>query len=528
MYKIPVDLSEDGLKAQLEPWMKQLGIVDFICEKPKRKCYGNATFLHRRDGERFLQAHGECISTSYGHIYKRSNLRLMGTDIFCKLSNKQPQEFTLKTLEHAAQERWNPQYTVEEDSLPVSFSLLGFSCGFYTFVEDQLGFVPEVGSKDGGTMKFTKRNAVVNLSSNRSIRIPLNTIVELVWFSDGSLTLTLSTVPFFFEVDSTDPNNVSSPMTNLTLENTNAHKSQESTRTRICALGKKHAELVGQCLVYQFNVSTHALGRKIEELKQCEIAITQYNVTPPHVLFTTTDFRIQMRSLKAGFASYTTDRSVPFGLLFQLQALAYNAYLLPSTILELAKQLQRESSMRRKNGQSPVSVDAMRKLFDTVDYPSPYADPAEFEVSSLLQAIKQTDEEVKQGLFHGGNVFTPNQNVTRICRATVTPSRITLHGPEMEPNNRILRKFPNHHEYFIRVQFCDENGQNLQFNPRVNNAAVFTRYKEVLERGIEIAGRVYTFLGFSHSSLRAHAVWVSIPLLIYHIYHICLTLTILL
>ena len=275
MYKIPVDLSEDGLKAQLEPWMKQLGIVDFICEKPKRKCYGNATFLHRRDGERFLQAHGECISTSYGHIYKRSNLRLMGTDIFCKLSKKQPQEFTLKTLEHAAQERWNPQYTVEEDSLPVSFSLLGFSCGFYTFVEDQLGFVPEVGSKDGGTMKFTKRNAVVNLSSNRSIRIPLNTIVELVWFSDGSLTLTLSTVPFFFEVDSTDPNNVSSPMTNLTLENTNARKSQESTRTRICALGKKHAELVGQCLVYQFNVSTHALGRKIEELKQCEIAITQ-------------------------------------------------------------------------------------------------------------------------------------------------------------------------------------------------------------------------------------------------------------
>lgn len=526
MRDIPVDLSEDGLKIQLEPWMKQLGIVDFLCEKPKRKRIGNATFLHRRDGERFLQAHGQCINTSYGRTYTKSNLKLMGTDIFCTLSRNQPQEFTLKTLEHAAQERWNPQYTIEEDSLPVSFSLLGFSCGFYTFVEDQLGFVPEIGSNEGGTMKFTKRNVVVNLNSNRLIRIPLNTIVELVWFSDGSLTLTLSTVPLFFEVNSMDPSNISSLMTNLTLEgNANAKKPQESTRTRIGALRKNHAELVGQCLVYQFNVSTHALGRKIEELKQCEIAITQYNVTPPRVPFRAADFRDQMRSLKAGLANYTTDRLVPFGLLFQLQALAYNAYLLPSTVLELAKQLQRESTLRRKNGQSPVSVDAMRKLFDTIDYPSPYADPAEFEVSSLLQAIKQNDEEVKQGLFHGGSIFTPNQNVTRICRATVTPSRITLHGPEMEPNNRILRKFPNHHEYFIRVQFCDENGQDLQFSPRVNNAAVFTRYKEILKRGIEIAGRIYTFLGFSHSSLRAHAVWVRIPLLIYHR---CFKLTILL
>ena len=472
------------------------------------------TFLSRRDGERFLEIHGqrsaETPFRSYAPAPAKSNLKLAGTDVFCTLSKRQPQEFTIKTLSHAMQERANPQYTVEEDSSAVLFFLSGFSCGYYTFVSEQLGYVPEIEWGNRGTVKFTKRNVVVNLDNDQLIRIPLNSIVELVWFSDGLLTLTLSTVPLFFEATN-GIDFVLSVMSSLALDqgNMRSNRSRESTRTRIRSLGKGHAEVVGQCLVYQFNVSTSALGHKIEELKQREIVVTQYDVTIPRALLpNTAGFTHQMGSLKVELAKYTMDRSVPFELLFHIQALAYNAYLLPSTALELARQLRREITVRRSKGLSPVSADATKKLFDTIDWPSPYGDPAEFEASYLLQAVKQNEEEVKKGLFHGDRVFIPSQNVARICRVTVTPSRITLHGPEMEPNNRILRKFPNHHEYFIRVQFCDENGQDLHFSPQVNNAKVFARYKDVLKRGIEIAGRTYTFLGFSHSSLRAYSVWV--------------------
>ena len=37
------------------------------------------------------------------------------------------------------------------------------------------------------------------------------------------------------------------------------------------------------------------------------------------------------------------------------------------------------------------------------------------------------------------------------------------------------------------------------------------RFESVLQTGISIAGRQYEFLGFSHSSLRAHAVWFMAP-----------------
>ncbi|KAI8166518.1 RNA-dependent RNA polymerase 1 [Colletotrichum sp. SAR 10_70] len=98
-----------------------------------------------------------------------------------------------------------------------------------------------------------------------------------------------------------------------------------------------------------------------------------------------------------------------------------------------------------------------------------------------------------------------------VFKAMVTPTRVTLHGPEMEPLNRILRKHRNHTDYFMRVQFCDEDGTDLWFNPRVNYEDVFERYKNVLNKGIQVAGRIYQFLGFSHSSLRSHAAWFMAP-----------------
>jgi hypothetical protein len=209
-------------------------------------------------------------------------------------------------------------------------------------------------------------------------------------------------------------------------------------------------------------------------------------------------------------ADYTKNNSLPFGVLFQLQALAYNAYLHPATVMSLTKELRhifRDDKTARKR---PISVDAMKKLFDTIDWPLPHGIPEYFEVSSLVAALKQNEQEIQEGLAQRDGLFGPTQNLARINRVMVTPTRITLHGPEMEPKNRILRKFPNHHDHFIRVQFCDENGQDLYFNPRVSYDDIYARFKNVLKHGIQIAGRTYTFLGFSHSSLRSHSVWVSL------------------
>ncbi|KAJ5693424.1 hypothetical protein N7462_002847 [Penicillium macrosclerotiorum] len=515
---IPIDLNEDGLKVQLEPFMKRLQIVDFICEKPRKKGHGNVTFLNRRDGERFLDRHGTrktrslLPSPAHPPVY---NLRFMGTDILCELSRRpQPQAFTLRALEHAAQERTNPLYTTEEDTSAIVFRLASFNCGYYAFHTKHLAYVPQIWWNQCGIVKCTKRNFVVKLENSYLIRIPLSTIVELVWESSGLLTLTLSTVPLFFMgsyLPMSDADPILSGLRGLVLKS-GIYPPQEVQHNRLCALGEKHAELVGQCLIYQFKVSTEELLTKINKLKKREIAITRYSVSvPSSPAFNPMPFVRQLKAFKAQIEAYTAGRLVPFEILFQLQALVDNAYILPSVALDLARMLRKETEARKAGGKLPVSVDAMRKLFYTIDWPSPHGIPTDFDANSIFNSIKQNEKELKHEHSCVTGISNSRQKLTRICRVTVTPSRITLHGPEMEPNNRILRKFPNHHEYFIRVQFCDENGQDIFFSPQVNNRHVFARFKKILKGGIEIAGRTYTFLGFSHSSLRAHSVWFSAP-----------------
>jgi hypothetical protein len=130
----------------------------------------------------------------------------------------------------------------------------------------------------------------------------------------------------------------------------------------------------------------------------------------------------------------------------------------------------------------------------------------------LINQLKKNEEQCKrESLVAYQEAKTP-ENVAIIHRVKITPAAIHLYGPEAESNNRVLRKYSNHHEYFIRVQFCDEDGQPVRFNPRVSNEKILCgRFKDILEKGINIAGREYSFLGFSHSSLRAQSCWFMAP-----------------
>ncbi|PWY94616.1 rna-dependent rna polymerase [Aspergillus sclerotioniger CBS 115572] len=512
MHNVPRQLTDEGLKRQLEPLLKQLGIVDFFCDKPKKKNFGFLTFRHREDGVRFLLFHGQeeipgTLNTR-GKPRFKSKLQIMGTDVFCAPSKNPPNKFALQSLQHAADQRANDTLHKYEKDDRVSFRVLGFSCGYYKFVGDELGYIPEVQWSDTGIMKFKRRFIMVKLKTNYNIRIPLNTVIELIWSRDGSLTLTLSTVPYFF-IEEGSMETIVMQMLELDVRGLNRYL-PTSSRSRMCSLGEAHTGAVGQCLVYQFRVPPIHLMTAIQDLKEWEMSIVQYDIIVPHLTIME-PFETQMKTLKSELAIYTRQSSLPFGILFQLQALAYNAYLLPHTVSSLAKELIRAYKEDISAGRRPISVLAMKKLLDMIDWPSPHSNPTDFEPTSLLAMLKQNNKEIIQDLAVSGESLGPTDNLTPIHKVMVTPTRVTLHGPELEPWNRILRRFPNHHDYFIRVQFCDEDGQDLYFNSQVSYDDVFSRFKAVLTRGIQIAGRTYSFLGWSHSSLRSHAVWFSSP-----------------
>ncbi|KAK4640048.1 hypothetical protein QC761_0087900 [Podospora bellae-mahoneyi] len=128
-----------------------------------------------------------------------------------------------------------------------------------------------------------------------------------------------------------------------------------------------------------------------------------------------------------------------------------------------------------------------------------------------MKSLDVAERQIHEAQLIRAELFNDNENSTRIFRVLISPRRITLHGPELETKNRILRKFDGKADFFFRVQLCDENGQDLLFNPTISLDTVYSRFKSILRKGIAVAGRQYKFLGFSHSSLRAHSLWFSAP-----------------
>lgn len=546
---IPEFLSRDDLHNHLEPIMAGLGIpsTNFICEKSRRQKWANITFSLRSHGEAFLRKHGERMVPStkassrasgsgsvHGssvngsaknlvstHTRRRPFLQLMGHDVFCSPSKSRnttagpgtPNPITMRALQHAAEEKLHPTRRIETDGSPEVFALRSLSCGLTIFEGDHLVFSPGVEYRNiTGVAKFSKRFLLITLQqgeldTKKIIRIPLDTVVSLIYSSQNLLTLTLSEEPSFFEEEV----ELSSAFAQLSFNGLGMNG--EKKRYRICNLDQRHEKVVGHCLVYQIQVDGTESYRKIAALEKHPVIhfVTRYDLFMPRStpgLLHTESSEAAMRMLKEELMAYTQRAELPFGIIYQLQALAWNAYLHPRTVLALAKKLKDVFRVDQLAGRHQISVEAMQRLFKTIDWPQPHGDPLEFNVSSILKRLREEENEIRKESAMRRGLSSPTHNLALVYRITVTPSRTTLHGPELEAKNRILRKFPHHHDFFARVQFCDENGQDLFFSGKIDQTAIFDRWKRVLQQGIPIGGRTYTFLGFSHSSLRSHSAWV--------------------
>ncbi|KAJ4416975.1 hypothetical protein N0V82_006424 [Gnomoniopsis sp. IMI 355080] len=566
-------LTNDALKTRLEPLMDRLGIPShaFTCEKyPKRK-WANVTFLQHSQGQAFLQKHGtqqlpvqshqggrrlSTVSSTHGSVdgsvygslqssvpngsrngYNRSaarlpgknsgprrkaRLTLAGNEVFCDLSKPhdgnsaagQPDPITLRGLQYAAEEKIKPTRKVQKEANPNVFDVESFSCGYNAFDGDRLVFVPEAEFQNSsGTAKFTKKTLLIKLRSGFVIRISVDTIVDLICSFNRILTLTLTEVPSFFRESSPSSLEITSLLRSMGLGDADPTLNSDS-RVRTDRLNEQHAHVVGQCLVYQLHVTGTDLPRRMQALEEHgAVPFQHFNLvtqrTPPPPLG---NFRSKMDALMAELAISLQGNDLPFGILAQLQALAWNAYLHPGIVLELMRELRRDFKLNRDAGKRPISVGALKMLFKQIDWPTPHGESSHFKVKPIIVLLRENNRKVQEETILQQEVLAPNQNLVSIHRVTVTPSRITLHGPELEAKNRILRKYPNHHEYFVRVQFCDENGQDINiFNPKINQDEVWMRFKHIMGSGIQIAGRTFSFLGFSHSSLRSHSAWFSAP-----------------
>ncbi|KAK3314501.1 RNA dependent RNA polymerase-domain-containing protein [Apodospora peruviana] len=551
---VPQHLTDWSLQSQLKPLMDQLSINEatYQCDKRKHKNIGHITFLHKSDGDRFLARHGEEVLPEQSapapnarasnppnlfrdgqkkkqHPRTKSRLFIMNKHIPCKISNRKPSALALRSMEyeieqHQQRKKMKKQTQPEKaEELPVRFYAVDMSCGYWVYIDGSLTFVPEWTDMNPCHAKFTKRSLVITMPNRRTkVRIPFPIIQEMVWSENGNIAVTLNSSPTFLNLQSGEvEDHLSAAFSSFTLESLYGPP-QPVQYLRLPCIDDSHSRVSGFCLVYCFRVQDTKFRRgssfsdfhgKIRKLKNKElINLSHYDfeILSPRAAGMA-PFDNALAALKTLLGNYHTSGSMSFRLLFMLQRLAYESYLHPRTVAILAMRLHQVfSDAKMRGSQVPISEDAFKKLFQWIDYPSPHGDPRKFEVDGIMEYLATAEAEFREGLAVDSELFTETDSLIRIYRAIVTPTQILL-DEGMEAKNRILRKYPEHLDYFIRIQFSDENGQDLYFNSKISLDQIYERFKSVLARGIGIAGRGYAFLGFSHSSLRSHSVWLSAP-----------------
>lgn len=106
------------------------------------------------------------------------------------------------------------------------------------------------------------------------------------------------------------------------------------------------------------------------------------------------------------------------------------------------------------------------ELFSQIPFPGPNTDAKSFHPDAIWSLLEANENEIQHGLIKELLSQRARQNLTMVHKVQVTPTRIIFNGPEPEAMNRIIRKFPRHTGYFARIQFCDEDGQDLFYSPK--------------------------------------------------------------
>jgi hypothetical protein len=242
---------------------------------------------------------------------------------------------------------------LEQKEEKVIFSIENLSCGYYDFTDNGLIFCPEVEWRTNkGTAKFAKSAVIISFHPTgyiRTIEIPFR-IIEAIYISSQptTLTLTLWEAPRIFEVEKPSDVSLSDILSDFSFD----HRMKPVVKSRVTELeggtGKEggignHHEIMGQTLVYRLSVSQTSFHQNILQLRRRSVLPTfSYNFPAQKSM--------DRQRLADGLRSFQTAVQesaaiLPFSLLYQVEALVKNSYILPWTGKSLLLRFNKSSTL---------------------------------------------------------------------------------------------------------------------------------------------------------------------------------------
>lgn len=509
MRNVPVQCTTRQLEDFLREPLRQLSIFTFDCQKMKTKGCAILTIADKSQAERFLQQYGAPPKTRRGYVPGPQLIFLRHTMI-CAPSKSEPDELSLRSLKMKEAKSSKKSGTVPS-SVPThsrddqrTFGISGLACGMWAYPRKDLEYVQYFHDPRQGSVVFGPASIIILLYDRGAwqcrLDIPHYSINNFILgtYSNPTVSLSLNMAPRIYT-----PPELDALLAGLSFGAAQPTRRQPP-RTRVCGIDHAHEQIAGSCLAYRVLLSDRFSLEKIHQL------IKRDNKMPPII-----PWPVPKRNSAGTYAQHIAQlhrtlgesTDIPWTVSFQVVRLATDSILIPAAVFQLIPSVRR---ILEEYGPI-VAAEAVRRLARNLPAPAPDVEASNFDLKSLEAYMEKKAASFRMT----GSMYDLAERYEHIClvhKVTITPTATYLTGPEPEVKNRVLRRFPNHGDCFIRVTFCDEDGEAIRFDPQASLEKIFhERFKQVLDNSIDIAGRSYTFLGFSHSSLRSQTCWFMAP-----------------
>lgn len=509
------------IRVYLKEKFARFGILAYDVFKKHGNEWAIVTVAKEVNGSRFIT-----------HYQTREKLLYQGRQLKCKKSNKKAEAFKIMSLlekeEELKKKLQKPTLQTSKLSQP-HFDFTAMSSGFWSYSE-RLCFNQTYQDPRRGTIIFGKTALVIYLESRKDaasradwhcrVDIPYSIIEHTIPSNnrgqlEALLMLTLKSPPKIYRIESdenlhlyTNTDKVPGPrMPDLGAISLNASRPSERERPlqRLCMLQHHYDKSAALCMVYKIEFSkTQSMRYAWNFIK--DFAAPGVDAWSTAILQNwSRPIESDYNDLEKALASITGSK-ISFDVSFQLMALVLEGTLTIGTVRRL---LPGVCILAGHHGSTKTAV-GVRGLAHQIPTPAPNVDGNSYSVNAIFDMILTNITE-SQADVDNLTKGTKHEHLALTHKATITPTGMLLRGPEWGVSNRVLRRYSEHTKRFMRVFFTDEDGLSVFHDPRSSQEEVYTRFNDVLRSGITIAGRTFEFLGFSHASLRYHAVWFMAP-----------------
>ncbi|KAL2048375.1 hypothetical protein N7G274_000286 [Stereocaulon virgatum] len=512
---LPDQASQKQIDSYFQKVLANLGIKTYHCQKLKSRGVATITILDTAEANRFLSIYGQPTFGARGYASSLQKLQFMGRSVNCSKSNREPDKHLLLTLEKDERDRYVAGQSRKPDIVPPkingpkqgkdgqrAFNISWLKCGQWTYNGSDLFFANHYEERRQGRIVFGERMLFIKLgpgtqgSLANQIAVPYDSVQSFTvgQKSKPSLTFSLCEAPKFYRTSLVGVTNIGNSLETSMQQMEMQPKKNTFTRQRTTALSEIHGDIVPSCLCYRFMLSQPNDLDAVKALKN--VPAIPASITWNTSTFDPTPFVDQMTRLDTLLVGNTYG-SMPFQVKFQLQKLAQNGYLEPSKVVALLAFVDRHL----KPSQNVASVtQALMNLAGYVPFAGPDTEASDLSVRTLSEYLVKSQESILRSNTYSINLTEQHDHMALIHKVMVTPTGIYLFGPELETKNRVLRKYSAFAAYFLSVSFCEEDGQSLYLDRQTSGQGIYHgRFKKILEGVINIAGREYEFLGFSHS-----------------------------